>query len=260
MPRGIYESGAEDGTKSGNVFVFDPNPNDIKKGREMPEHLQELMKTIPDQQHLFDEDDEDKPQMMEEDRFDKTIRNMMAEQEKATNDLYDGVEDGEGDYEYEVEEDEEEEELNPYTSNAKVDKQLKKEIEKAQQYKKADGVEFVEYDVFGLAKTAENARIKADLNLDDNVGADAPEGTVFIPPQETFVRTGLNLDQDVKYEDMDEEMKELFDGMEDDDIMQEMKFDEEEEKAQEQMKEETKTESKEDGKDVWVEQFDNFIL
>jgi len=91
--------------------------------------------------------------------------------------------------------------------NEKADKIIKRELEqKLDKFKPAEGVQFVEYDIYGFPKTEEMAWLKRELGLDK---AEAEVEGVFIENPEWKFWWGINEDFDIKEEDMDEETKEL---------------------------------------------------
>ena len=67
-------------------------------------------------------------------------------------------------------------------------------------------MQFVEYDMFGFPKTEEMAKLKQELGLDK---AEVEMEGTFIENPEWKFRHGVNVDVDIKDEDMDDETWEL---------------------------------------------------
>ena len=81
--------------------------------------------------------------------------------------------------------------------------------------KLAEGVSMVEYDVYGLPKTEEIAKLKRELNIEDAVlESEGQEGSVIAPPPNVF-RSGYHWDTDIEEEKMDADTKEVDDLFDD---------------------------------------------
>lgn len=191
------------------VLIHAPTRSEMKmmrkqKNRDLPDYLQTVNDTY-DEMGEFEEDKDQVDYALEE--FQKKVEEQEGE----------GEGDGEGDYEFdefefEAEGDDDYEFLG---YNNKLDKEFAEEVKQNFKYKPAEGVKMVEYDAYGLPKTEELEKIKKELNMkDDDVFRENGSQVLFIKPPEEYILHGHHKNVDILRKDMNNEMREVFDMME----------------------------------------------
>ena len=199
MNRDVDDPLYHDPNVPNKVLIHAPTRSEMKefkknKNREVPEYLQTI-----NESYDVSGFDPDKDQIdYAYDEFHKKVE----EQMEAEGEDYEI--DAEGDEEYEF-----------MGFNNKADKEFTEDIKQNFQYKPAEGVKFVEYDAFGLPKTEEIQKMKQEMNLkDEEVFKEDGTQVLFIKPPEEYKLHGYHKNVDIERKDMDQEMREVYDMME----------------------------------------------
>lgn len=186
---------------SNRVLVYAPTASEVNnRKKRLTKDKMELINTVLEDTNTYDEI----PEIDEEkDQVDYAIEQFQKEVEEG---------EGEDDYEYESEGDEEDYEL------TQIDREFAEDVKENYKYKPAEGVKMVEYDAYGLPKTAEMAKMKRELNLkDEDVLKDDDSHVLFIKPPEDYFYGGHHKNVDIDRKVMNKDMREVYDMMEEND-------------------------------------------
>jgi hypothetical protein len=94
-------------------------------------------------------------------------------------------------------------------------REFAQEVKQNFKYAPAEGIKMVEYDAYGLPKTEEIQKMKAELNMkDDDVFKEDGTQVLFIKPPEEYRLHGYHKNVDVERKDMNPDMREVYDMME----------------------------------------------
>lgn len=208
MNRDVDDPLFHDPNVPNKVLIHAPTRSEMRafkqdKAREVPEYL----RTINESYDVsgFEESKDQVDYMLAE--FKQKFDDQEAE----------GEEDGEDEYEFdEIEVDAEgDEEYEFMGFNNKVDIEFAKEVKNIYKYKPAEGVKYIQYDAFGLPKTEEMRKMKAELNLNEkDILEDYGTQVLFIKPPEDYKLSGYHRNVDIDRKEMNVEMREVYDMME----------------------------------------------
>ena len=166
------------------------------KDRELPEYLQTINETFEASRDQIDYAYEE---------FHRKVEEQEAEGDYEFED-YEVNADGDEEYEF-------------FGFNNKVDRDFAEEVKSNFRYKPAEGVKMVEYDRFGLPINEQMTKMKKELNLrDEDVLRDDGTQVLFIKPPEEYRVYGYHRNVDVERKDMNQEMKDVFDVMEEKEV------------------------------------------